>query len=240
MALKARNIPKVGGKGSGMPKQPTMEPGTYPSRVVQVIDMGLQPQRPYKGEPKNPAYELMVTYECLDEFCVDENGVEMEDKPRWISETFPLHNIEADLAKSTKRYKALDPDMVYDGDWGEVVGTPCMVTTVNNVNGDNVYTNVASVTSMRARDAAKAPELINEPKVFSLDEPDVDVFRSFPQWIQDKIKGNLEYDGSALQKALEGAPKQEEKKGKANPRVEEENAQEDFVDDVQGDDDIPW
>ncbi|KAJ4598274.1 hypothetical protein HRR85_009581 [Exophiala dermatitidis] len=95
---------------------------------------------------------------------------------------------------------------------------------------------------MRARDAAKAPELINEPKVFSLDEPDVDVFRSFPQWIQDKIKGNLEYDGSALQKALEGAPKQEEKKGKANPRVEEENAQEDFVDDVQGDDDmdVPW
>jgi hypothetical protein len=39
-----------------------------------------------------------------------------------------------------------------------------------------------------------------------LDEPDLEIFESLPEWLQDKIKGNLNYAGSALQAALGGAP----------------------------------
>ena len=42
-------------------------------------------------------------------------------------------------------------------------------------SGDKVYTNVEGLSAMRSRDAAKAAELVNPPKVFTLDEPDMEV-----------------------------------------------------------------
>ena len=72
---------------------------------------------------------------------------------------------------------------------------------------------------MRARDIEKCPELKNPAKVFDLDNPDMVVFGSLPQWLQDKIKGNLNFNGSKLQAAL-GGEKQPEKA--APPPVEDE------------------
>ena len=203
MALNVKKMAKVA-EGT---KQEPIEAGTYPARVVQVIDLGLQTQRPYKGEAKKPAHEVMITYELLDEFCLDEEGNEDPEKPRWISETFTLNPLTSDLAKSTKRYKALDPEENFDGDFTLLVETPCMVTVVQNPGkGDNagkVYVNVAGVSAMRPREAAKAPDLVNPPKVFVLDEPDTEIFGSLPEWLQDKIKGNLNFKGSALEDAIE-------------------------------------
>lgn len=238
MALNAKKVPKAAGNNNRI-EQPNIDPGSYPARVVQIIDLGLQPQRPYKGEEKDPAYSLMMTYELLDEFCVDENGEPDETKPRWISEEFPLRNLEADLAKSTKRYKALDPDEDHGGDFTALIEAPCMVNVINNKAADGrVFDNIAGVTGMRPKDAARAAPLVNEPKVFNLDEPDVEVFRSLPQWIQDKIKGNLDFGGSALEEALAEAPAPKEKakpKAKAKPQVEEPEE-----DGQEIDEDDPW
>lgn len=207
MSLNAKFVPKGSGK-----KQPILDIGTYPARVVRIYDLGLQNQRPYMGQEKPPAHEIMLTYELLDAFMVDDNGVELTEKPRWISETFPLHNLSADLAKSTKRYVALDPNGDFDGDFTKLIGVPCNVTIVHGQgkgpNAGKVYENIGSVTAMREKDAKRAPELVNEGAFFSLDEPDVEVFSKMPQWLQDKIKSNLEFQGSPLAEAL-GAPKQE-------------------------------
>ena len=121
MGLNAKKVKMAAGKGEGIVEQEAIEAGTYPARVAQVIDMGLQPQRPYQGQEKPPVQEILITYELLDEFCLDEKGEEIEDKPRWVSETIPFHNLEVDLAKSTKRYKALDPEMEFDGDFTQLV-----------------------------------------------------------------------------------------------------------------------
>ena len=173
-------------------EQPNLEPGPYPARLVQIIDLGLQPQRPYKGVEKPPAHELMVTYELSDAFMIDKDGNDLEDKPRWVSETFPLNNISADLAKSTKRYVAFDPNISDGGDWSKQIGKPCTVNIVNNESKGKIYDNVDSVAPMRARDAAKLPELVNPSRVFDLDNPDMEVFKSFPDWIKEKITSNLE------------------------------------------------
>jgi len=133
MALNANKIPANG--NNNRVEQPALDPGVYPARIVQILDMGLQPQRPYKGEEKAPAYELSVTYELVDAFMVDEEGNEIEDKPRWVSETFPLHNLKADLAKSTKRYKAIDPDEQFGGDWSQLLDQPINVTLVQQLVG---------------------------------------------------------------------------------------------------------
>ena len=205
-------------------EQPVLDVGNYPGRLVQIIDLGVQPQRPYQGQEKPPAHEIMLTYELVDSFMVDENGKELEDKPRWISETFPLRSLEADKAKSTQRYKALDPSGEYDGDFSQCIGAPVNVTIVHggiNKNTNKPYENVGNISTMRARDAEKCPELVNPSKVFDLDNPDMKVFGALPQWLQEKIKGNLHYKGSKLA-ALAGedasapAPKQEE------PEQEEE------------------
>lgn len=204
MGLNASKIKNT--SGGNRVEQAPMEAGTYECRVVQVLDLGLQPQRPYQGQDKPPANEIMVTYEFTDEFVLDENGEEQEDKPRWLSETFPIRSLQADLAKSTKRYKAIDPSGKLGGDFSQLVGLPCNVTITSNESKANgkVYNNVSAVTSVTAKKASKIPELVNDPKTFDLDEPDLATFQSLPEWLQDKIKGNLEFNGGALDKLLSG------------------------------------
>lgn len=233
MSLNANKVPSSGGK-----TYPALEAGTYEARVVQVIDFGVQPQRPYKGEEKPPCHEVMLTYELVDEFLKDEDGEDMEDKPRWMSETFPFRSLKADMAKSTKRYKALDPEGVYGGDFTELINAACNVTLTTVKREDGTERNyVGGVSPMQKRKAEKLPGLVNPPVVFLLDSPDIEVFNSFPQWIQDKMKGNINFEGSALQKALSGeAPT---KKTKANVKEEEDDSPA-FATDNDDDEDVPY
>ena len=219
MALKA---PK-GQPKQDFPQQANLEPGTYPGRVFQIIDYGLQPQKPYLGKDKKPVSEIGLTYELVDEFMKDEDGNDIKDKPRWISETLPFYGLYADKAKSTQRYNVFDPTGEWDGDFAKAIDIPLNVTVVNNQSGDKVYDNVGNISAMRPRDAANCPPLVNKPRVFDLAAPDLDTFNSFPKWIQDKIKGNLEYEGSPLQKLLAGAPG---KVDKAEDKPKTKNRQE--------------
>lgn len=198
MALNAKTAPKTGGD---FVEQDVLAPKMYPARVVQVIDLGLQPQRPYQGKDKPPAHTIQMTYELSHEFMKDENGDLIADKPRWYSEDFPFHNLEADRARSTKRYNAIDPEGTVDGDFTKLVGMPCqvMITKVPDKKNEGKFKNyVGDVSSAIDMPGYEQPALINTPVVFSLDEPDLEVFQKLPEWLQDKIKTNLEYDGSPL------------------------------------------
>ena len=237
MSLNAKKVPMSGGDNKKFADQEVLEAGTYPARVVSIIDLGLQPQRPYQGQEKPPKQEIKITYELLDEFILDEEGEEIEDKPRWVSEDIPFNNLEVDLAKSTKRYNALDPDMELDGDFTQLLTLPCLVTlNVTDGKGKNAgrqFNNVTTISQMRGKDARKAVPLVNESKFFSCSDPDMDIFRSLPEFQQKKIKENLEYNGSILQSLIEGGkaadpePEQKvpEKKSKldAKPKADEES-----------------
>ena len=192
MGLKANSVQ------SGGFRQEPLESGNYLARVVQVIDLGLQAQNPYKGQEKPPVNMLNVTYELVSEFCLDEDGNELKDKPRWVSETLPLYPLTNDKAKCTKRIQGIDPSNDLEGDWSQTLGKSCTVTIVQNVSRTNgkVYANVGNVTP--AMKGIEVPFLVNATKVFDLDDPDMDVFSSLPDWLQGKIKDNLEYKGSKL------------------------------------------
>ena len=224
-------VAKPGNNNTNRVEQPLLDAGVYPARLVQILDLGLQPQRAYQGKDKPPAHEISLTYELVDAFCVDENGKELEDKPRWISETLPLYSIDQDKAKSTKRYFALDPKGVDAGDFSLQIGKPINVTLVQNPVGDKVYINVANIAAMRERDAVKCPELVNPPKVLDLDNPDMEIFGSLPQWLQDKIKSNLNFKGSKLEAKIGGKPVE-----KAPEPVKEEPPEED----AEEKEDAPW
>jgi hypothetical protein len=199
MGLNASNVEMPEGNGK---KQEQLEAGNYLARLVQVVDLGLQPQDNFKGEEKPPAHRVMFGYELGTEFMKDEDGKDMEDKPRWISEDFPFYNLKADLAKSTKRIKAMDPSLSKEGRLADMLGMPCTVTVVvdkNNKTG-KTYVNVGNITPPMK--GIPVPELKNDPRLFELDEPDMEIFEGLPDWIQNKVKSNLEFNGSPLQKAL--------------------------------------
>ena len=259
MALNAKNKKRVYANDDDFVEQPLLEEGSYNCRVVQIIELGLQPQRPHKGQAKPPVDMLYVTYEVGDEFMLDENGEEIEDKPRWESEDFPYYGVDCDMAKCNKRLKAIDPSNKVDGDWAKIGGAPVVVTFVHNIKPDKTYVNVASASVMKKKDIAKQPKLQNPIKVFDIDDPDMEIFASLPKWLQAKIKGNLNYKGSVLEKAVNGEepdepekeePEQEEqaekpskpekkkatkkKVVKKEPEPEPEEAEE------EEDDDEPW
>ena len=247
MALNAAKKKSTGG-GKDFVEQPLLEEGTYKARVVQIIELGLQPQRAYQGKEKPPVDMLYITYELADEFMLDEAGEEIEDKPRWMSEDFPYYSLECDMAKCNKRLKAIDPKNKVEGDWARVCGAPCNVTFSHAVKGDKTYVNVAAVTSVRDKDIKGMPKLVNPPKVFDIDEPDMEIFEALPKWLQDKIKGNLNYKGSVLEDAVNGGsdeqqeeePEQEEEPKKSPKPKKEKAPEKGEVDEEEEDDDNPW
>jgi len=195
MSLNSNTLP-AGGRSNIDP----MEPGTYPARVVAVVDLGLQEQRPFQGKEKPPTNEIAFTYEFVDEFLKDEDGNDLQDKPRWLTEMMAIYHLTADRANSTKRFFALDPKNVNDGDFSKLVDTPCMVTVVHSPKKDKtgVWENIGGVTSMREKDANNCAPLVQDTIVFDLDDPDLGVFNRLPNFIKKKIKGGLEYEGSKL------------------------------------------
>ena len=66
------------------------------------------------------------------------------------------------------------------------------------------------------------PDLINEPRFLDLDvvnEANLQMFTDLPQWIRDKIKKGLEWQGSDFQIALETfKPKKKDDKETKKPR----------------------
>lgn len=231
MALKA---PQQSNNSDYKP-QAALEPGTYPARIVRVLDLGLQPQQPYQGQEKKPAHVINVTYELVDVFMVDDEGNDLEDKPRWISEDFPLNSLSSDLAKSTKRSNAIDPKNEFEGDWSQYLGLPCLVTTRNYKKKDgSLGDGVSNVSAVRSKDAAKMEELKNPAVFFDLSNPDLEIFNKLPKWMQEKIQSNLEYAGSPLDRALNGkaAPKPAKKE---EPKKEAPEAGE-----GEDEDEIPW
>ena len=196
MSLNAKDAPGT------CPRTPPLEPGTYPGHLVLVVDLGLQPGQIWQGVQKPPANQLLLTYEFVDEFLLDEDGQEIKDKPRWLSETMVLYNLEAEKAKSTLRYNVLDPNHVHKGDFSQLVGAPCNITVVQNPKKGRVYENIAGISAMRSKDVMKCPPLINKAMSFDLDVPNMEVFSSLPNWMQKKIVSNLEFKGSKLEGML--------------------------------------
>jgi len=224
------NLSSMGGgsnKQSG-PAQDPLDAGSYPVRIVQMVHMGLQAQRPFEGQEKPPQQEIRVTYEFLDEFMLDEDGAEVEDKPRWVSEEFALHPLDVDRAKSTLRYNAFDPDNEGDGDIFSLVGRAGNLTIVakqgNGKNKDKVYNNVSGANAMRAKDLKKHDDtpLINPSLLFSVDEPDMVAYGKLPDFVKDKIKAGLAYKSTELCKQLG------EDKGDPDDSSDDEDEKEDW------------
>ena len=183
-----------------------LEAGSYPGRLLWVFDLGKQVQLPYQGQERPPVHKILLTYEFSDEFLQDEDGNDIADKPRVISEQIPLYPLTSERATSTKRYFAMDPANIHEGDFAELVNVPVMLTVVQNASKKTgkIYNNLAGLSPMRVKDVNNLSPLVNEPRVFDLDVPDMEVWAKMHDWVKEIITNNLDFQGSALQARLAG------------------------------------
>jgi hypothetical protein len=189
--------------------------GSQIARIVQVIFLGVQEQRAFQGQSKPDVDQVRVTYELSHAFMADEAGNPLADKPRWVSETFPFLNADGDLATSTKRYKAFNPTAKVPADhvWSDaLLGQAIQVQLSSRLaahgkHAGKTFTDVKGVTPPATMPGYEQPALVNPPVFFDPadDEVDVEVFNSFPDWLQELLKGAKDYAGSALATALGGA-----------------------------------
>lgn len=181
-------------------EQPTMEADSYPARLVQVVDLGVQPQRAYQGQAKPPARTINVTYEIDGVFMVDEDGNELKDKPKWLSEDFPFYPPSVERSKCAKRMKVFDKEGACDGDISLMLGSPCTVTVAINAgkgkHEGKFFENISNVTPLTR--GVSVSELVNEPRFFDLEEPNAEVFNALPKFLREKISNSLEIDQTPL------------------------------------------
>lgn len=219
MALNAKNAETQAGKPI-----PVIEDGTYAARLIRVVDLGVQ-QNPFDKEKR--ANEIIITFELMDEFLLDEDGNEDPEKPRVMSDFVKLYR-GADKGKNVNFLRALDPTNQYDGDWGalQAAQAPCLLNIIvkNKDSGDKNQIDSISppMKGMSFRDT------IVPGYVFDLDNPDREVYDEFPDWIKEKINTRIRGD-AAEPTTYENTESQAIETQAAEPEVSDNK-----------DDDVPW
>lgn len=193
MALNMNNVANKSKKDFGRPKA-----GTSMARLVRIIDLGLQTRPDFNDESKAPAYLLRLTFELPN----DRIDIDGESRPRWIDVEFPVSSHEK--SKCFQWYNILDPENKFKGDWGKLIGVPCLVVIAHRESKGKTYANVKNV--MPTMEGLEVPPLENPSFVFDLTSPDIEKFNVLPEWLQNKVKDNLEFQNSKLDRLLSDLP----------------------------------
>jgi hypothetical protein len=207
---------------------PVLDAGSYHSRLVHIIDLGLQPGSPQYPDPKT---KLKFTFELMDEFCYEKaeddsynEDAPMLDKPRFFHYEC-TYNADGYMGENSNIYplmQVLSPSFLKSGNMeeelGDLLGRPVNVVLSKyvKVSGkrkgqeDNKVTGITSMKKkefltlkvMKENGAAANLELVNESYFFDLDEPTLETFNKLNKGNiycdQDKILSSPAYAGSKL------------------------------------------
>lgn len=159
------------------------EEGVQLGVLVQVIDLGIQEQRPYKGQEKPPARELRITFELVN----DVHDFDGEEKPLLVSEKFKFSG--DDRSKCYKFLTGMDPAMkISGGDWTKLLGKACQVQIVHNTNEKTgrTYANIAGVSPLM-KGMPEPETTLNEQLWYNTEDHDQEVYDKLPEFLQDMI-----------------------------------------------------
>jgi len=169
-------VDKYAKSGGGFPP---IGQGTYPARIVQILDLGTQEDE-YKGE-KKLHQKLWITFELPDEII----NVKGEDKPRWLSSEFTKSTNEK--SRLYKVIQAVAPDAE---DWTDLMDKGLLVQVGVTSGGKDKF-----IGAMPAPKGMEVNPLVNPQKYFSMegDGFDADLVEGLPNFLQEKIKLSPEY-----------------------------------------------
>lgn len=187
--------------------------GVHIGRCYSLIDLGTQTTDGQFGVKAQ--HKIRIGWELFGE---DENGgplvVDVDGKPMPMtiskSYTVSLHEksrLRQDL--SAWRGKDFSEDEAKAFDVSRLVGAYCMVNVTTSETNGKTYSNVAGLTPLPAALKNAKPAAVHGNLMFDLDKPDMQVFGTFHEKLQEAIKRSPEWAKATGSKPRHEAPMME-------------------------------
>ena len=172
-------------------------PGVYVGRCYSLIDLGTQLTSGQFGEKLQ--HKIKIGWELFGD---DDSGapltVEVDGKtmPMTISKSYTvsLHE-KASLRKDLAAWRGKDftEEEAKGFDIAKLMGAYCMVNAVVSETNGKTYTNVAGLTPLPGALRNMKPSPVHAHVMFDLDKPDMSVFKTFHEKLQEAITKSPEW-----------------------------------------------
>ena len=171
-------------KDRAKPKAPPVEPGVYMAVCIGFIDLGEQYSEMFKSYSNKGMYVWELVGETIE--------VDGEQKPRQLSKEFTISSSnKSNLRKFIESWnsKSYSDDEFLEFDLFNQIGKPCQLNVV--LNESKEYSNVDNL--MPLPKGFPAPATSTPSIKWDMDKWDDEVFKTLPEWIQEKIKKSSQY-----------------------------------------------
>lgn len=171
--------------------------GVFIGRCYSLVDLGTQLSNGQYGEKLQHkiriGWELFGEDENGEPLTVDQDGQEM---PMTISKSYTvsLHE-KAGLRKDLAAWRGRDftEEEAKAFDVSKLVGAYCMVNVTTSETNGKTYSNVGGLTPLPGALKNAKPAPVHDHVIFDLDAPDMKVFSSFHEKLQEAIKKSPEW-----------------------------------------------
>jgi hypothetical protein len=171
--------------------------GVHIGRCFSLIDLGTQETSGQFGVKMQ--HKIRIGWELFGE---DETGapltvdVDGKSMPMTISKSYTvsLHE-KASLRKDLAAWRSRDftEEEARAFDVSALLGAYCMVNVTTSETNGKIYSNVAGLSPLPAVIKKNKPAGVHEFVRFDLDEPDMEVFNTFHEKLQEAIKRSPEW-----------------------------------------------
>jgi hypothetical protein len=171
--------------------------GVFIGRCYSLIDLGTQLTDGQYGQKQQHkiriGWELFGDDEEGNPLTVDVDGTEM---PMTISKSYTvsLHE-KANLRRELAAWRGKDftDEEAKSFDVSKLVGAYCMINVTTSETNGKTYSNVAGITPLPGALKNAKPAPVHEQVLFNMDEPDMEVFATFHEKLQEAIKRSPEW-----------------------------------------------
>lgn len=192
-----------GGDGNFTP----VPPGMHLARCYRIVDLGTQKSE-YQGQIKY-LQKVMLQFEVHGE---DEKGKPLltaKGDPLSISKNYTLSLAEkATLRKDLQTWRgvAFTPDQLRGFELKNVLGHWAMLSVAKDIgNNGKEYTNIMSVNPVPQTIKKNGlPEGINKLAMFTIMNPDMELFETFSNNLKEKIKSSPEWESNSKRESNKG------------------------------------
>lgn len=173
----------------------TVPPGMHLARCYRIIDLGTQ-RSEYMGKEKY-LQKVMIQFEVHSE---DDQGnplVTQDGRPLSIAKSFTCTLAEkSTLRKDLQMWRGRDftPEELRGFELKNVLGAWAMLSVTHTESNGKNYTNIAGINPVPANmKKAGLPQGVNEAKMFSIEDPDMEMFDTFSENLKNKIMASPEW-----------------------------------------------
>lgn len=198
--------------------------GMHLARCYRIVDLGTQKSE-YMGNVKQ-LHKMMLQFEVHGEDAEGNPTNTAKGDPMTVSKNFTVTLAEkSTLRKDLQSWRGRDftPEELRGFELKNVLGQWAMITVVETENNGNTYTNISNINPVPAAIKKNGlPEGKNELKIFSIDEPDMELFESFSDNLKNKIRQSPEWE------RLHGGPTTQTSTSNSAPPANFDNMEDDL------------